>query len=274
MRAIIAFLCSLLLVIPLASCTNDTPAAASYTVCFVLEDGSTSTYLVGAGECAVAPQFPEPPQGWYENPNLLSPSYDFSMPVNRDITLYGKWVADAPASSWTVHFLGTDGVSGPTLMEVKHGDRVARPADPVRNGHVFLGWYLDDLYTRAYDFNAPVTQNLYLYPLWASASQGREDFFTVRENGDGTVAVTGLTYLAEGVDVIEVPQTIGGMRVSSIESNGLGDDIRCIILPEGLETIGDYAFQQMDHLVSVVIPDSVKEIGDFAFYFGSEIFSV
>ena len=43
------------------------------------------------------------------------------------------------------------------------------------------------------------------------------------------------------------------------------DNIKGIILPSSLETIGDYAFAYCNSLTSITIPDSVNSIGDYAF---------
>jgi uncharacterized repeat protein (TIGR02543 family) len=47
----------------------------------------------------------------------------------------------------------------PDIMQVKSGDKVTKPEDPVINGYRFIGWYLNDV---KYDFDLPVTGNLIL----------------------------------------------------------------------------------------------------------------
>ena len=41
--------------------------------------------------------------------------------------------------------------------------------------------------------------------------------------------------------------------------------IKKIVIPDSVTTIGEYAFSDCDKLESVVIPDSVKNIGDGVF---------
>ena len=43
------------------------------------------------------------------------------------------------------------------------GQTVDKPADPVKEGKDFLGWYSDKELTKEYDFNSPVTADLSLY---------------------------------------------------------------------------------------------------------------
>ncbi len=48
-------------------------------------------------------------------------------------------------------------------VEVKEGDKVAKPADPVKEGYNFVGWYADAECTVAYDFEQVVKADLVLY---------------------------------------------------------------------------------------------------------------
>lgn len=50
---------------------------------------------------------------------------------------------------------------------------------------------------------------------------------------------------------------------SAFEKN---DDIKSVVIPEGIETIVQSAFRECSALVSVSLPESVKSIGDYAFY--------
>ncbi|MGI6701842.1 MAG: InlB B-repeat-containing protein [Christensenellales bacterium] len=43
------------------------------------------------------------------------------------------------------------------------GETVARPADPVWDGYVFVGWYTDESYAELFDFDTEITEDLTLY---------------------------------------------------------------------------------------------------------------
>lgn len=43
---------------------------------------------------------------------------------------------------------------------------VAKPADPMRKGYTFAGWYTDEACTEAYDFSVAVTADMTLYAKW------------------------------------------------------------------------------------------------------------
>ncbi|MBR4943808.1 MAG: InlB B-repeat-containing protein [Peptococcaceae bacterium] len=57
-------------------------------------------------------------------------------------------------------------------QEVLAGGKAVKPADPVRDGYAFGGWYLDSEYTEVYDFDTPVTENLWLYGKWDKVYSG------------------------------------------------------------------------------------------------------
>ena len=44
--------------------------------------------------------------------------------------------------------------------------KLVKPADPMREGYTFGGWYTDEACTQAYDFSTPVAADLTLYAKW------------------------------------------------------------------------------------------------------------
>ena len=53
-----------------------------------------------------------------------------------------------------------------------------------------------------------------------------------------------------------------------------GEEIKALVVPDGVASIGDYAFDGCSGLTSVTIPDSVTSIGDYAFYRCSGVVSI
>lgn len=67
--------------------------------------------------------------------------------------------------------LNYDGAPAATTLSVEKGDYANAPADPVRDGYYFEGWYLDqEASGDAFDFVlTPITSDITLYAGWAAA---------------------------------------------------------------------------------------------------------
>lgn len=77
--------------------------------------------------------------GWFADEEATEP-YDFSKPVMSDVTIYGKW----EEHKFTVTFDSNGGSAViPQVQQVAYEEFAQKPNDPVREGHVFLGWYED-----------------------------------------------------------------------------------------------------------------------------------
>ncbi|WP_186375594.1 InlB B-repeat-containing protein [Paenibacillus xylanexedens] len=139
--------------------------APMFTVSFDSKGGSAvNTQTMEYNAKATAPASPTRTGyvfgGWYSNEDLTD-VYNFASPVTTNVTLHAKWTP-----LFTVNFDlkgGTSVVDPKTLVE---GSLVATPAEPVREGYVFGGWYSDEGLTTVYDFATPVTSNITLYAKW------------------------------------------------------------------------------------------------------------
>jgi len=98
--------------------------------------------------------------GWYKD-SALSLVYDWNSTVTGDLTLYAKWIIN----TYTITFDRNGGTSTAT-MEVVYGQIATEPADPTRLGYFFDKWYTDEDCTVAYDWSAPVKEDLTLYAGW------------------------------------------------------------------------------------------------------------
>ena len=65
-------------------------------------------------------------------------------------------------------------------IQVGEGDKVEKPADPVRARYEFQGWYLEEACENVYDFNQEITGNLRLFAKWgiAQEDEGQEPPYT------------------------------------------------------------------------------------------------
>ena len=66
--------------------------------------------------------------------------YTFNTAVSSDMTLYAKW---SPVK-YTVEFITGEGATQIASIEAEYGSYIERPADPVRDGYTFMGWYVED----------------------------------------------------------------------------------------------------------------------------------
>lgn len=68
--------------------------------------------------------------------------------------------------SWTVVFNSNGGSACDTKFVATADGKLVKPADPMRDGYAFGGWFTDEACTQAYDFSTPVTADLTLYAKW------------------------------------------------------------------------------------------------------------
>ena len=96
---------------------------------------------------------------------------------------------------------------------------------------------------------------------------------TVNTDGDWQYVLDGnnnaiiTKYTGAGVDTLTIPATVGGYSVKQV-GNGtavLSNYVFNLVISNGIESIGDYAFQDSDIYNSISFPSSLKSIGDYAF---------
>ncbi len=128
--------------------------------------------------------------GWYLG-NADEP-YDFSSKVNQDLVLVAHWVEPHTTTHEVTFDLNWQAPSAIDAQTVGDGGTATRPADPVREGYDFVGWYellpdgtvsQDDLdavgdvvwidrsddvdhMLLPYDFSTPVTSDVLLRARW------------------------------------------------------------------------------------------------------------
>lgn len=94
---------------------------------------------------------------WYEKPDFSGSEFVFGVAsdIESDITLYAKW---GEIKKYTVHFYDNETeYSGLVENDIEYGDRAYRPADPIKDGYTFGGWYITNALSELFDFSAPLT---------------------------------------------------------------------------------------------------------------------
>ncbi|MCL2014587.1 MAG: InlB B-repeat-containing protein, partial [Oscillospiraceae bacterium] len=96
--------------------------------------------------------------GWYRD-KALKKIYNFNNRVTKKFTLRAKW----ERKRYRVTF---DDLTNKTVRRVRYNSRVKQPANPVRRGFVFKGWYRDKALKKAYNFRNRVTKRITLLAKW------------------------------------------------------------------------------------------------------------
>jgi uncharacterized repeat protein (TIGR02543 family) len=190
-------------------------AAATFTITFAGDGFAVFTQIVANGGKVTKPADPVRTGytfgGWFTDNNTFADEWDFAGDVvTQNITLYAKWTAVA-ATTFTVTFAG-DGVSIAS-QTVADGGKVTKPADPVRTGYTFGGWYTDNgTFLNGWDFTTTVvTQNITLYAKWTAVAVTT---FTVTFAGENVNIVSQTVVqggkIAKPADPVRAGYTFGG----------------------------------------------------------------
>lgn len=121
-------------------------------------------------------------------PILLPATPETTTPTTTPAT---ETPAAQPAASYTVSFV-TDGGTDVASQTVTSGNKATRPANPSKTGCTFAGWYTNNTFTTAFDFDTAITANIVLYAKWDIA----EGYYKVTFNANGGNLSTNYTWLA------------------------------------------------------------------------------
>ncbi|MGY6557013.1 MAG: leucine-rich repeat domain-containing protein [Schaalia turicensis] len=160
--------------VPSMPVTLQVTFAPVYTVSFDMGGHGTqvAAQSVEAGKQASAPAAPSAEgrefKGWYTDNTFTTP-FDFTAPINTDVTVYAKWETVTPVV-YTVSFdMGGHGTQV-AAQSVEAGKQASAPAAPSAEGREFKGWYTDNTFTTPFDFTAPINTDVTVYAKWETAT--------------------------------------------------------------------------------------------------------
>ena len=131
-------------------------------------EGTRTTAIIDDGGKLTAPAAPTKKGyrfgGWYYDNSGSEAKWNFGTDtVTRAMTLTAQWV-----QTYTVAF-DTNGGSAVDPVTVDAGSTVTKPADPMKSGHNFGGWYKDSTLQTPWNFaNDTVTADTTLYAKWTA----------------------------------------------------------------------------------------------------------
>ena len=91
----------------------------------------------------------------------------FACEISEGLVLTKKRSSSSGAATqtYTAQF-DTNGGSAVDKVKTDKNGKIKRPADPTKEGYIFVGWYSDSKLTKPFDFSAELTANSTLYAKW------------------------------------------------------------------------------------------------------------
>lgn len=134
----------------------------TYVVTFNSDGGSlVDSQTVNVNETI---SYPEEPikdgcvfLGWYYN----NQEWDYNTPITSNITLVARWGIIVPERHAVVFY--TDTFVHYNTQFVEENEKVIRPADPEKEGCIFLGWYYNG---QLFDFDTLITHEYTIIAQW------------------------------------------------------------------------------------------------------------
>ncbi|MBR4668819.1 MAG: sortase [Butyrivibrio sp.] len=167
-------------------------------------------------------------------------------------------IAYMPVNYYTVTF---DTGSGTTTVNVKGGDKVDRPADPVKDGYAFKGWYVNGSSTNLYNFDNAVTGPLKLVAGWteikaekeaadkaAAAADSEKDTRAPKTNDNMPIVWLWVLLLVAGV-------TTFGCSVKALMNDG-----KDVVKRDGFFTRLSNAIYRLEIVIAVIVKFILKKL--------------
>ena len=145
------------------------------------------------------------------------------------------------------------------------------PKNPEKEGYEFVGWFLEngDRFTANSLLDTPISDDMVLkvYAKFNPVTEEDSDFlFKACDGGYEVIGYTGDN------PIVTIPSTYKSLPVLTIGLDRKNEDrfaenenIKELIIPDGVTKIEDYAFESCINLTTVTIPTSVTDMGHYSF---------
>ena len=156
-------------------------------------------------------------------------------------------------------------------VSTKDKSEIEIPKNPEKEGYEFVGWFLEngDRFTANSLLDTPISDDMVLkvYAKFNPVTEEDSDFlFKACDGGYEVIGYTGDN------PIVTIPSTYKSLPVLTIGLDRKNEDrfaenenIKELIIPDGVTKIEDYAFESCINLTTVTIPTSVTDMGHYSF---------
>ena len=238
-----------------------------HTISFYVDDILYTSIETSGKELISLPSAPKKDnyefKGWFFDNNsfkneLKEDTY-LNISLDEDVNVYSFYEEIIePVEEFKVTFETNGGDKMDSLIT----SLISEEPIPTKKGYTFLGWYLEETFINKVNFPFEVTKDITLYAKW------EEEFIDnviFNVNNDGVlVSIDGIN---EKNNEIIIP-----MFVNDIEVKEIGEEvflnnkfITKLVIPETVKTLGYKMCQGCVNLKEVVLPNMIEVIPDYAF---------
>lgn len=235
---------------------------ADYILLMISDSSKTRLYKNIIEE---VPEFSSTISGWYDNPELTGTPVEFPYYATENITkLYPKVSyyinVEYYNGNYTNHLTSGNGSitidSAPSVTQV--------------TGKVLEGWYTTSEFKDGTKVEFPYTINattgsvyITLYPHFVAAeikqsTTNKYDYFEF----DGKVYLQNYYGTETDVDLTTIENLVS-IHDGAFKNN---TNLKSVIMPNTVTTIGNYAFSGCTALTSITFSNAITSIGNYAFY--------
>lgn len=132
-----------------------------YTIQFSVQNNIIETQKINYLETAKIPSSPNITgylfEGWFTDQTFKN-EFDFNTKITSSMTLYAKLT---PIEEYTVTFILQDKTY--QTQSIQANQTATKPTNPTITGYSFEGWFVDNEFTKEFDFNTKITSSINLY---------------------------------------------------------------------------------------------------------------